>query len=94
LHPFVCLVIQALELKPTFSFYRPRRGSASGGFIKKEPPDNGKPSVLPWGKAMHACGLEEATGAGSVICCACFGLRTVYVVGARFILVQTEHLYF
>jgi hypothetical protein len=30
------------SLGPTCSFYSPRRGSASGGFLMKEPPGNGK----------------------------------------------------
>jgi hypothetical protein len=47
------------------SFYRSRKESASDGFLRKEPPGGGKPSILPWGEATHA---DEPWGHLDVSC--------------------------
>jgi hypothetical protein len=43
----------ALFLEPSSSFYRPRRGPASVGFLNKEPPSDGKTERSTMGVKPH-----------------------------------------
>jgi hypothetical protein len=55
-YPFGDSVVRGL----TSSFYRPMKGSVSGGFLVKESQDGDKPIVLPWGEATRARGSRVA----------------------------------